>query len=502
MKHNATLAVEKALAGVINTLNRTDQGQIAAGTFLSSLQNALDRVQADLSTAHKASEAEDADFKNKIGSAKINLFRANREVNADMQETIDLFRSRLREKEFTLNQTASNLSAQLNLLNQMVLGAQNRLGQDLVTYQARIDGVVAQIRAYMNLSSHADELAISNGISKQLASVNSSQVRTASDRAGLERRMTEMFSRNNRTQSRSLDLLVDLGAAALGVANGSEEAKLSLINSLAAVGGDVDGSASQIRKSILSNKNYMSHLLHNDSLLVSTQLADENRKQKARFASITDSSSEVTRQSRRSFLDNLKKLGWLNDGLNLTSSQLQALILKSNRSVTNISDAARGHFQLASSTLNALRAGDADKVASVSDVMAAFAVVVVKFLSETESAMRAVMKEMNFIDASAQTKLRGVQARTKDEVSYINSALNRSSDQFRFSLEQDRAVQQALVAALQDSRRKLALEKRREKADIDNLVSQISDVEIQIKTNSQAQLSRVREYIQSRSRQY
>ena len=497
LEANASTATDMALAGILGRLNSTEQGQNLAGSYLESLKNALDQIQASLWEARKASDDKSMIFKSQVGNLRMSLVGSNREIEHDLTNTISQFQAKLIDKEQSLNATTGNLSSQLNELEQMVVNAQKQLGQSLRDYQYRIDGLIGQIRSYMNLSSNADELAIARNIADQLSSVNGTQVRMASVRAGLEDRMGSLADRRNQTESLNEDLLYNLGASALSAQNGSAEAELALTNRLTAVGGNLDSSVSQARGKIMSAKNFMSNLVQNDSMKVSSELKISQADQETRYASVTSSTSDVSAQSRRAFLDNLHKMNVLNDGLNITSSELGQLLSNTNDSLSDISTSARSHFKLASSTLESLRADDAEKIASVSDVMAAFAVVVVRFLNETQLAMKAVMSEMNRIDGISQTKLTGVQRRTGDEINYLNSVLNASSEQFRFNLEQERAVQEALQAALAESQRRLIEEEKREKADINSLVSQISDVRKGIKSNGQAQISRVRKWIQS-----
>lgn len=499
IKTSASVETESALSGILASLNSTYQGQVSAKSYLSSLQNALDVIQTSLLSARKSSDRKSADFSTEIGDLKLNLVNSNTDVEKNLMDTMTQFALKLSEKEQSLNSTTEVLSSELNELKKMVLDAQQQLGQTLAAFESRIDGIVTQIRAYMNLSANADELAISHGIASQLATVNTSQVRLEAVRSGLDDRMSSLYTRGNNTQSANADMIFNIGASALSALNGSEEAKLSLVNSLTAVAGNVDASASGARDTLRGAQNFMSDLVRNNSATARSALSQARADLATGYSVITASSSDVNSLSRRTYLDNLFKLSALNDGLNMTASQLEQVLSSSKDSLNNVSVAAEDHFELARSKLNALRSKDAGKVASVSDVMAAFAAIVVHFLNETENAMKTSMKEMNYIHQTSQTKLVGVQRRTSDEVNYLNSVLNTSTQTFRYNLEQERAVQEALQEALAISKVKLLEEEKRERADIDSLVSQISHVEAQIKINGQNQLSKVRQWIQSRA---
>jgi hypothetical protein len=261
----------------------------------------------------------------------------------------------------------------------------------------------------------------------------------------------------------------------------------------------VDRQANQVRSTLLSAASKMQETIMADRNSTSALIAKSESEQATRLVQIQRDASDVENQARKRFLDNLFKIGTLNDDLGRTTKQLARLLNNANATIDDISESAMAHMDLGFQTLYSLNKAESRKLASVQDVMNAFSSVAIMFLNETEDSMKRVMSDMNLLDQASQGKLSVMQGRTNDEVKWLGNNLNTTVEKFQLSLEQDKAVQEGLSQALLASKKRLVAIRQREDEDISVITSKIANLEAKIRQNGQLQIAKVRAWISKRS---
>jgi hypothetical protein len=351
----------------------------------------------------------------------------------------------------------------------------------------------------MNLSSNADELAISHDIANQLASVNATQVQLVSIRGGINDTLIGMKSRQISTTNRTRNVIEEILQTASNVAAASWTGRTANLEKLTAVGLSVDQQANKLRETVLSAAADMQSKIQANRNATSELISKTESEQATRLADVQRDASNVESQARKRYLENLFKIGSLNDDLGRTTKQLAQLLDNTNATIDDISESAMEQMDLGFQTLSDLNRAESRKIASVQDVMNAFSSVALMFLNETEGSMLRVMSDMNLLDKASKMKLANMRGRTDDEVNWLGTNLNSTVEKLQLSLEQDKAVQDGLRQALLTSKQRLVKVREREDIDIATITSQIRDLEGRIRTNSQSQIAKVRAWIAKRS---
>ena len=500
-KKNAVASTDAALAEVMAKLQSAGTEETALKQYVSSVEDGIKRIKAYLMVAGRYSDEKATEYRAKIADAERRLAAVNAEIRSGLTATISEFQSKLADKETFLNSTGTDLNNQLGQVKQLVRNAQIQLRKNLLMYQAKIDGVVDQIRSYMNLSANADELAISHGIATQLASINKTEIQLASIRAGVEDKLSTMQRRHNSTSQKTGGVLNELIDTAMDVSSSAANAKLSTVAKLTAVGIEVDQDANAIRDQLIGSKTKFEAEIAANKNKTKDFIDASEAEQARKLIAIQDQAAAVENQSRKRFIENLGKIGSLNDDLRMTTTQLAQLLSNANGTIEDISATAMEHMNLSFTTLYNLNKAENRKVASVSDVMNAFSSVVLMFLNETDVSMRTVMGQMDTIDRSSKGKLGAMQRRTDDEVSWIGGNLNDTYEKFKLGIQQERAVQEGLKNAVAASRQRLVAVRQREDADIASIRDGIAALEQHIRDNGQKQIATVRGWIAKRSPQ-
>ena len=500
-KERAKNTTDAALADVRSKLQNATQQEAALKTFVSSIEDTLSRMKGDIQVAGKYNDNQTAVFKNRISQAEQTLAQINIAIRTGLSETIDAFQKKLSDKETYLNVTGTDLNAQLKRVKDLVRKAQDQLHKNLQLYQAKIDGVVNEIRSYMNLSSAADELAVSNDIANQLAGVNATQIQLTNIHMGINESLVSMNTRLITTSNQSSSIIETLIQGAGDVAQSASDGRTANLRKLTAVGLSVDSQANALRTNILDSARQIEDAIHAGRNETAIKIADTEGTQAARLANIQRDAAGMESQARKRFIDNLSKIGGLNDDLGLTTKQLAQLLDNANATIDDISTSVMTHMDLGFQTMYDLNKAENRKIASVQDVMNAFSSVVLMFLNETEQSMTRVMNDMNLLDHSSKNRLSMMQGRTKDETSWLGTSMNSTVERFQLSLEQERAVQEGLKQAVTDAKKRLVSVRKREDADITSLTAQIGALENKIRKGGQDQIAKVRAWIAKRSPQ-
>lgn len=500
-KQQATATADAALAGVRAKLQNATMQEAALKDFVSSIETGLSRIKADLQITGRYSDNQAAVLKDRINQAEQRLARINVEIRAGLSKTVDEFQKKLADKETYLNATGTDLNNQLANVKALVKKAQTQLRKNLQIYQIKIDGVVNEIRSYMNLSSAADELAISHDIANQLASVNATAIQLAGIRGGLNESLIGMKQRLNSTTNRTTATIETLITTASQIGEGSAQGRLANIKALTAVGLSVDEQANLLRKNVLTTAQEIEKMISAGKNATSAKITATESEQATRLANIQRDAANVESQARKRFIDNLYKIGGLNNDLGLTTRQLAQLLDNVNGTIEDISSSMMSHMNLGFETLYNLNKAENRKIASVQDVMNAFSGVVLLFLNETEQSMNRAMSDMNLLDTASKAKLKVMKGRTNDETNWLGNNLNATVERFQLSIEQERSVQEGLKKALSESKKRLVAVRQREDQDVAALTSQIGALENKIRKGGQDQIAKVRAWIAKRSPQ-
>jgi hypothetical protein len=500
-KQQATVTTDAALADVRAKLQNATMQEADLKDFVSSIEAGLSRIKADIQITGKYSENQTAVLKNRIGQAEQRLAKINLQIRTGLSQTVDEFQKKLADKEQYLNATGNDLNKQLLNVRTLVKNAQTQLRKNLQVYQLKIDGVVDEIRSYMNLSSAADELAIARDIANQLASVNTTAIQLAAIRSGMNDSLTVMKTRLNATSNRTGLTIEHLITTAGKIAEASSQGRLASIKELTAIGLSVDEQANVLRTNVLTTAKDIESMIGAGKNATAARIAATESEQATRLVNIQREAANVESQSRKRFVDNLYKIGGLNDDLGLTTRQLAQLLNNVNGTIDDISASMMAHMNLGFETLYNLNKAENRKIASVQDVMNAFSGVVLLFLNETEQSMKRAMYDMNVLDSASESKLQMMRGRTDDETNWLGNNLNATIERFQLNIEQERAVQEGLKKALSASKKKLVAVRQREDDDIATLTAEIGKLENKIRKGGQDQIAKVRAWIGKRSPQ-
>jgi hypothetical protein len=500
-KQQAVVTTDAALAEVRARLQNATQQESAVKEFVASIEDGLKRIKSDIQITGKYSDSQSAVLKSRISQAEQRLAQINVEIKSGMATTIDAFQKKLADKEAYLNATGEDLNSQLAHVKDLVKKAQNQLRKNLQMYQTKINSIISEIRGYMNLSSTADELAISHDIANQLAAVNATSIQLANIRSGIQESLGNMKQRFNDTANRSTRTMAHLMQSAASVSQSASDSRIANLKRLTAVGLSVDNQANSLRTSLLKATKDMQSQIIVEKNATAARISQVESDQATRLARIQRDASNVETQARKRFIDNLNKIGGLNDELGLTTKQLAQLLDNANATIDDISTSVMSHMDLGYQTLYNLNKAENRKIASVQDVLSAFSSVVLMFLNETELSMNRAMNDMNLLDSSSKKKLGVIQSRSNDEANWLGNNLNATVEKFTLSLEQERAVQEGLKHALENSKRKLIAVRQREDDDIASITGQIGALETKIRQGGQSQIAKVRRWIANRSPQ-
>ena len=500
-KRNAVATTDRQMVGILDRINATKFQEESVEDSMSTLKDSLRRIRQDLNVATGVNEEKAAQFRNRIVDVQRHISAITGEVNGALVATSDDIHKQLRSKEMYLNETNAELSGQLSEAKKRIQEAQQTLRNNLYLYQSKIEGIVSQIRAYMNLSSNADELAIAQSIASQLAAVNRTDIQLKDREASQKSQLSDMAQARASQLDKTRDILSGLTDSAVEVESAASSGDVANMDRLTAVGLGIDKQAEVLRNTIEEGKMRMEKAIRDGERATSRLLSENANTQLGALAKIEGHSKDVASQARKRFVENLFKMDSVNDDLLLTTKQLSELMHNAKASISDISTSVMGHLGLGMATLAKLNSEENRKVASVSDVMNAFSSVVVNFVNETDLSVKRLMDLVDWIDSQAKIKLGSIDRRSKSEVQWVESNLNATADKFHLNLQQERADQEGLRSALRESSKKLAAVKNREQADFTEITDSIAELEKRVVANGQAQIAKVRQWIADRSPQ-
>jgi hypothetical protein len=500
-KRNAVATTDRQMVGILDRINATKFQEESVEDSVSTLKDSLRRIRQDLNVATGVNEEKAAQFRNRIVDVQRHISAITGEVNGALVATSGDIHKQLRSKEMYLNETNAELAGQLSEAKKRIQEAQQTLRNNLYLYQSKIEGIVSQIRAYMNLSSNADELAIAQSIASQLAAVNKTEIQLKDRDASQKSQLSDMAQARASQLDKTRDILSGLTHSAVEVESAASSGDVANMDRLTAVGLGIDKQAEVLRNTIEEGKERMEKAIRDGERATSRLLSENANTQLGALAKIEGHSKDVASQARKRFVENLFKMDSVNDDLLLTTKQLSELMNNAKASISDISTSVMGHLGLGMATLAKLNSEENRKVASVSDVMNAFSSVVVNFVNETDLSVKRLMDLVDWIDSQAKIKLGSIDRRSKSEVQWVESNLNATADKFHLNLQQERAVQEGLRSALRESSKQLAVVKNREQADFTEITDSIAELEKRVVANGQAQIAKVRKWIADRSPQ-
>lgn len=500
-KRNAVATTDRQMAGIFDRINSTKYQEASVEDSVSILKDSLRRIREDLNVATGVNGEKSALFRNRIADVQRHISAISGEVNGALVATSDDIQKQLRSKETYLNETNTELTGQLSEAKTRIQEAQKTLRNNLFLYQSKIEGIVSQIRAYMNLSSNADELAIAHSIASQLAAVNRTDIELKDRDVSAKSQLSDMAKSRAIQLDKTRDILAGLTDSAVEVESAASSGDFANLGRLTAVGLGIDEQVGVLRNTIEEGKEKMEKAIRDGERTTARLLSENEKTQLGGLARIEDHSKDVASQARKRFVENLFKMDSVNDDLLLTTKQLSELMNNANATISDISTSVMGHLGLGMKTLAKLNSEENRKVASVADVMNAFSSVVVNFVNETDLSVKRLMDSVDWIDNQSKLKLGSIDRRSKSEVQLVESNLNATADKFHLNLQQERTLQEGLRSALRESAQRLSAVKKREQADFTEITDSIAELEKRVVANGQAQIAKVRKWIADRSPQ-
>ena len=498
-QQDAAARAEAIMANVTTQLNQTAIQKSSVKSLVGELDTNLARISNDLAVGAKFSDSSNARLSSQVADISAKALAVKETVTNALQKTIEDFQKQLKDKQTYLNVTSVDLNKQLGTIKQMVADSQRTLQNNLQLYQSRMDGVIAEIRSYMNLSANADELAIQHGIATQLAGVNQTAVQLALVRSATEGRLAESQAQRASQKQAHTQILNGLIDGALSVEESVSNSQLANTDALIRVGLTVDENTNKLRTQISTQAAGIQAAMRQGRKDANELIKKAEVDQATTLAAISVKSQDVQSQSRKKYLEGLYKMDSLTDDVSLVSKQLSGLLSNTNATVANISRAAMDHLRLGKATMEELNSAQNSKIASIGDVMNAFASIVQSYLNETETSMGAVMGELDEIDSVSKRKLAQIKLRTRDEVGWIANNVNNTQDSFETNLQQVKSVREGLMAALRANGKRLGNVNKKQDEDVQEIQEGISRLESSIRAEGQNQINKVRNWIVSRS---
>ena len=486
--------VGKAMLDLAKAGNDTD----IIKYLVSDVSVAMKKIDDDANVARDVNDRKNAQFQSYVDATQAELQKQQAAIVAQLESTIADVQTELQNKTSMINLTQSEMEGTLDEIRQKVVKAQETLGQNLRLYQAKLDEIIGEIRSYMNLSADADDLAIRQDISQQLAKVNATEVAIASANAAVADKLDQQKSAQGSAGASAFAAVNGVIGGAIGVEGGTSNGHLSNDASLIAIAANVDASTQELNGKLSTSAATMQDGITSANTVAGQAVRSSESKSSKSIDQLNQKSSDVAAQSRKSFIRNLEKMGSVDDDTMMVSQQLQTLLSNSDAAINDVSSSVLSHLDLSSKTMASLNSQQARKVASVSDVMGAFTSVVLSFLNETGATMATVMNQLNSVEDGSKLKLEQMDTRSRDELNWVTSNLNATTDSYKLFMDQERTIQSALRQGVLDVENKLALSQAAKSSELDDINESTSELKQSVSKTQAEQLAKVRSWINSR----
>ena len=469
--------------------------------LLGDVQSAMKGIDADAVLARNANEQKRAEFTKYIAATEAELRQMQAEVAQELESSVHTVDSELRAKIELIGSSAGDMTQSLNEIKAKVEAAQQTLSNNLRLYQDKLDGVIGEIKSYMNLSADADDLAIRQDIARQLAQVNSTDVAVASAQAAVNERVAQQDKSRGKTGDKTYAIVDNVIAGAVDTEASVADAHVANTKALIGVAGNVDAAAVELEGAVLASRERMQDGIAESSTVASKAVLAAEGTQAKTIDQVAIKSGDVASKSRKEFIRNLERMGGVDDDTLRVSKQLQDLMTNADGTISDVSDAALAHMDLSVSTMTKLNSAEVRKVASVSDVMGAFSSVVLSFLNETRDTMETVMNQLNEVDAASKVKLKQIDVRSQDELHWIGSGLNSTRDSYKQIVDQEQIVQSGLKQQIQNDERVFMQSEASKDSEMSEIDDAIGGLKQQVSQNQSGMLAKVRDWINSRNPQ-
>jgi len=500
-KEIAATTTDTEMGRIIQDLAKQGNETKIVEFLLGDVQSALSRIDMDAVIAREAAEKKKADFEAYLASTRARLQKAQTEIMDQLDRTVGDVQKALDDRVKLIQTSQREMTMSLDDIKQKVETAQKTLAEKLQIYQEKLDAIMQEIRSYMNLSAEADELAIRRDIAGQLGKVNATEVAIASANAAVEKGIQDRSKSTAQNEGATFDIVDNVINGAVATEASVSGAHLGTSQELLAVASTVDAQAMELDGSIKTASTLMENGIADASSVSGRAIVGSEAGQAKAVGQLNDRASDVASQSRKNFINNLDRMGMVDDDTLRVSKQLQTLIGNADGTITDVSESAMSHLDLSIKTMAKLNQAEVRKVASVSDVMQAFSAVVMGFLNETGSTMNTVMNELNAVDSASKAKLKEIDIRSKDELNWIGSGLNTTSDSFKQALAQEQAMQSGLKKQLLLDEAAFKASEASKESEPSDIQDQVTALKQKVNKHQSDELAKVRGWITSRNPQ-
>jgi hypothetical protein len=508
-KTNIIAKFKEIAANTTNTdLGKVMQDLIKQGNdtaivqfLVGDVQTAMQRINTDAMVARDTNDKKRAEFEAYVASTQAELQKAQADIVTQMNGAISQVQQALTDKMDLIQSSQGDMNASLNDIKAKVEQAQKTLGANLAVYREKLDGIIGQIRSYMNMSADADNLAIRNDIAKQMGKVNATEVAIASANAAVQQGLADRSKGRASTGSATFNIVDGVISGAMETESSVSDAHLGQAEQLLAVAANVDASATELDGSVKSAASLMENGIAASSDKASKAILTGEADQAKNVGQLNDRAADVAKQSRKNFVSSLEKMGAVDDDTLRVSKQLQTLLGNADGAITDVSETSMSHLDLSVNTMVKLNQAEVRKVASVSDVMQAFSAVIVGFLNETENTMSTIMNELNSVDTASKAKLKEIDTRSKDEMNWVNTGLNTTTDAFNQAVAQEQIIQSGLKMQLMQDEKDFKASEAAKNSEPSDIQDQVTALKQKVSQHQTSQLSKVRSWIASRNPQ-
>ena len=491
----AANSTDTQLGSAMNGLAIFGSNADIVNALLGSVATSQGKISNDAAVARDVNDRKAAQFQSYVDAQKAALSAQQAKITAQLNAAISDAQTQRQNKTLILNGTREEMEATLSEIREKVLAAQQTLGHNLQIYQAKLDGIIGEIRSYMNLSADADELAIRQDISNQLAKVNATSMAIGSANAAVAAKLAEQAAGQNAAGASSIGIVGGVIDGAVALASGAESANTYHDGSLIAIAANVDASTQSLSGQITASTKVMDAGITDSSAIAGATV----QRSEARGAKVIDQlnqkASDVASVSRKAFIRNLRRMGQVDDDTTLVTHQLGSLLGKSDSTIADVSGSVISHLDLSTRTLAALNGAQARQVATVGDVMGAFSSVVGGFLNETDSSISTIMDQLNSVEKVSKLKLDQIDTKSRDELNWVDSKLDATSDAYHLFIDQERAVQTGIKSAMDQTQVKLAPRPDTQLSEVNDAIAVFQQT---LGKNQASILSKVRAWINSR----
>ena len=491
---------DAGLSEITATANSNNNRSSVVKDLMNSLKAHMTSLENDMTVAANVNDRRVADTDRSVGlvAAKVNDIRVNMESSfKSLHERIE---DEIVSKSASLNETERELNSQLGTLETSITKSGETLQRNLLMYQGKIEQIIAQIKSYMNLSSAADELAIRNGIAKELGMVNSSAVQFASIRDGVNDRMKNIQTSQKGRKNMNSKILSDLIDSAESLAREKQIASVSNRERLVATGLVVDASANALRNLVGTNSKELENAITESKRKTERNIKSLNGAEMKRYSQISERSRDIAAKARSDYVSQLDKMSGLDDNIALTSKQLAAVIGNSNSTLADISTSVMNHMDLTVATQAKLNTESSKRIASIGDVMGIFSSVITGFVDEVERGMRTIISDMDSIDSWSAKKMEEMRTRSADELTWLKSGIDRVKEQFSAEIESEKTVQDSLMAGLIKNNEEIAKIESQYEDEARDVHDRVQEEREKVKSFGPFQMNKVRSWINERRR--